>query len=180
MMVYFIKVIIVNTTKKPGEKLHSSKDKSLKPFTFRLGILPTTRLNRFIQVSNLHGGVIPPSLSTSRTDRAPQGGQDHTGRSTGIHRSQRSHWELCWTETLPAVMALQTRMLPSLLRIKWMQTVLRGTPKEDEEKHFRACSKHHDTVLINTILRHGGRHSEWVIPRKHHPKYHSECPCASS
>lgn len=183
--VCFIKVIIVNT-KKPGERLHSSKDKSLKPFTFRLGILPTSRLNRFIQASNLHWSVLPPSApikpsSDSLADRAPQGRQDHTGRSSGIHRSQPSHRELCWTETLPAVMVLQTRLLAAFLRIKWMQTVLWSTPKEDEEKqHFKACSKHHATVLISTILWQGERHSEWVIPGKHHPKYHSECPCAST
>lgn len=188
MIVCFIKVIIVNT-KKPGEKLHSSKDKSLKPFTFRLQILPTTRLNRFIQVSNLHWSVLPPSVPIKPRNnslahwltRLHGEVEDHTGRRTGIHQSQRRQGEMCWTETLLAVMVLQKRLLAAFFSIKWMQTILWSKPKENEEKqHFRACLKHHATVLINTILWHGERHSEWAIPGKHHPKYHSECPCAST
>lgn len=81
MMVCFIKVIIVNT-KKPGEKLRSSKDKSLKPFTFRLQMLPRTRLNRFIQVSNLHWSVLPPPAPTKPSRDSLAHGLTGEGRTT--------------------------------------------------------------------------------------------------
>lgn len=119
----------------------------------------------------------PAAAHWLTTDRAPREGKDHTGRSTGIRPSIPA--QALGTALDSSCCHSSSRLLPAFLRINWMQTILWSTPKEDEEKqHFKACSKHHASVLINTILQHGERHSEWVIPGKHHAKHHSECPCA--
>lgn len=182
MMVCFIKVIIVNT-KKPREKRTAQKIRleSLSPSNCRSyqqpGWTGSFKYQTYTEVSSHPEHPSNPAAAHWLADW--QGSQ---GRE-GPHRAE--HWDPP-TPAQALGIALDdscchssSRLLPAFPRIKWMQSILWSTPKEDEEKqHFKACSKYRATVLINTILQHGERYSEWVILVKHHPKHHSECPCA--